>query len=234
MPTSTVPLFFNAKVYIMQTFITNNLLWTQAPSIALVLALCFIISLIWYRPLLFIIIPAIIFSIYFFRNPERVCLPALHDPSIIVCPADGKVVFVGYDNDNGFEGYANKISIFLSPFDVHVNRIPVNGTVESIIYRPGTFSFAFLPKSSELNERNDVHVRAENNSTLVVRQIAGTIARRICWWVEPNQAVKAGERFGMIRFGSRVDILLPTNVRVVVGMGQRVYGGATVLAMWQN
>jgi phosphatidylserine decarboxylase len=218
----------------MQTFITNNLLWSQAPGIVIVLGLCGVAALYWYRPLLFLVIPALLFSVYFFRNPDRVCLPALHDPSIIVCPADGKVVSIASCKDDSFEGYAYKISIFLSPFDVHVNRIPVNGVVESIVYRSGTFSFAFLPKSSALNERNDVHIRAFNDQTLVVRQIAGTIARRICCWVNPDDAVTGGQIFGMIRFGSRVEILLPKDVHIVVGLGQRVYGGQTVLAMWQT
>ncbi|MFI5332868.1 MAG: phosphatidylserine decarboxylase family protein [Candidatus Babeliales bacterium] len=217
----------------MQTFITNNLLWSQAPGIVLVLVLCAILALWLYRPLLFLVILAAVFSIYFFRNPERVCIPALHDPSIIVCPADGKVISVTSRPDDGIEGYAHKVSIFLSPFDVHVNWVPVAGVVESIVYRSGTFSFAFLPKSSELNERNDVHIRARNNQELVVRQIAGTIARRICCWVKPDDTVSVGQTFGMIRFGSRVDVLLPTDVRIVVGVGQRVYGGQSVLGVWQ-
>lgn len=217
----------------MYSLLTNNLLWSQAPGIVIILALCFLVALYWYRPLLWVIVPAALFSIYFFRNPERVCLPALHDPSIIICPADGKVVSVASNDEDVFEGYAHKVSIFLSPFDVHVNRIPVDGRVESIVYRSGNFSFAFLPKSSDLNERNDVHIRATNNQTVVVRQIAGTIARRICCWVHPDDQVTAGQTFGMIRFGSRVDVLLPRNVHIVVGVGQRVYGGQTVLGVWR-
>lgn len=215
----------------MQTYITNNLLWSQAPGLVALLALCFIAALYWYRPLLILIIPLMLFSIYFFRNPERICLPALHDPSIIVSPADGKVVSITPCSE---EGYAYKISIFLSPFDVHVNRIPVSGVVESVEYRSGTFSFAFLPKSSELNERNDVCIRAVyTNQLILVRQIAGTIARRICCWVKPDDAVTGGQIFGMIRFGSRVDLLLPKNVHSVVGVGQRVYGGQTVIGVWR-
>src|SRR5690348_13428173 len=113
----------------MQTYITNNLLWSQAPGLVIFLALFFIASLYWYRPLLVAVIPMILFSIYFFRNPERICVPALHDPSIIVSPADGKIVSIA---PCSHEGCACKISIFLSPFDVHVNRMPVAGVVESV------------------------------------------------------------------------------------------------------
>jgi phosphatidylserine decarboxylase len=216
----------------MHTYITNNLLWSQAPGLVVVLLLSFIAALYWYRPLLILVVPMMLFSIYFFRNPERVCLPALHDPSIIVSPADGKIVAITPCFN---EGYAYKISIFLSPFDVHVNRMPVSGVVESVLYRSGTFSFAFLPKSSTANERNDVCVRAAyNNQTLIIRQIAGTIARRICCWVKAYDGVAVGQIFGMIRFGSRVDLLLPENVHITVGVGQRVYAGETVVALFTS
>lgn len=160
------------------------------------------------------------------------CPEALHDDAVLICPADGQVVDIQYDAHNGIDGYAQKVSIFLSPIDVHVQWVPIAGTIERIAHKPGTYSFAFLPKSSEFNERNDVVVRARNGQSIMVRQIAGTIARRICCWVEEGQQVAAGQKYGMIRFGSRVDLLLPENVHVAVGIGQQVLGGHTVLGRW--
>jgi phosphatidylserine decarboxylase len=212
--------------------ITNNLLFSQGLSIVAVLALCGIAAFFVYRPLLIIVAGFFLFSLYFFRNPERHCLAAETDAAIIICPADGRVVDVQYDPESGIEGFAYKISIFLSPFDVHVNWTPVAGMVDRVVYRPGTFSLAFLPKSSELNERNDIHLHAADGNTLVVRQISGAVARRICCWVKEGELVPAGYKYGMIRFGSRVDILLPKNVQVNVGVGNRVYGGQTVVGRW--
>ena len=174
----------------------------------------------------------LIFSFYFFRNPDRVCVQALADPAVIVCPADGKIVSIQFDANNGLEGFARKVSIFISPFDVHVNWSPVAGTVDAITYTPGSFTLAFLPKSSHLNEHNDIRIHADNGSDVMVRQIAGTIARRICCWVNEDDTVNAGQKVGMIKFGSRVDLFLPADVALSVGLGQRVYGGETVLGRW--
>jgi phosphatidylserine decarboxylase len=158
------------------------------------------------------------------------------DNSVIVSPADGKVVDVTYDNTNGLDGYPQRISIYLSPIDVHVNWIPVDGIVEAIIYYPGKFLLAFLPKSSLLNEHNDIIIKPvkplDHDHTIKVRQIAGFVARRICTWVSVGQHVTAGQKYGMIKFGSRVDIFLPTCARVQVSVGQTVCGGQTVLGRW--
>jgi len=191
------------------------------------------LGLIFFRPVWYISLFLLIFSFYFFRNPDRVCIPALDDAAVLICPADGKVVDIVFDSTMQLEGFAQKVSIFLSPIDVHVNWTPMSGTVEDVVYRPGTFSMAFLPKASELNERNDVSIANQKGEKIVVRQIAGTIARRICCWVKKGQSVPAGLKYGMIRFGSRVDILLPANVTLAVGIGQRVVGGQTVLGRWQ-
>ncbi|HSW73918.1 MAG TPA: phosphatidylserine decarboxylase family protein [Candidatus Limnocylindria bacterium] len=214
----------------MIPFLQSNLLWTEGLQIVTVLAALALGALLLYRPLFWGVVGLFIFSFYFFRNPDRVCVQALTDPAIIVCPADGKIVDIQRDG-NTLEGYAYKISIFLSPFDVHVNWSPVAGVVEAVTYRPGTFSLAFLPKSSELNERNDVRIVMPDGRTVLVRQIAGTIARRICCWVKEGDELKAGQKIGMIRFGSRVDLFLPVNVELMVGRGQRVYGGHTVIGV---
>lgn len=213
--------------------IKNNLLWSQGRSIVVICSLLAGISLLLFPPFIYVVFSFFIFSVYFFRNPQRVCTAAVDNDTLIVCPADGKVVDIQYDAKNGFEGYAQKISIFLSPLDVHVNWVPFAGTVEKMQYRPGAFLCAFVPKSSELNERNDlVFKRLSGKETILVRQIAGTVARRICWWVKTHDKVRVGDTFGMIRFGSRVDILFPANVTLNLTLGQRVYGGQTLCGMW--
>ncbi len=214
-------------------WINSNLIWTEGAQILLVTLLCGLGAFLFYRPLLYVVVAFLVFTFYFFRNPERVCPQAHTDATILVCPADGKVVAVDYDPLGALEGaYTYKVSIFLSPFDVHVNWSPVAGTIERVVYKPGTFTLAFLPKSSLLNERNDIYIKAPHGQSLVVRQIAGTVARRICCWVQPHDAVTSCSKIGMIRFGSRVDILLPKEVDLQVSIGQRVYGGQTILGRW--
>ena len=159
------------------------------------------------------------------------CLPALSDENVIICPADGRVVDV---QQGDFNGYAQRVSIFLSPLDVHVQWAPFTGVAQDIIYKKGTFSMAFLPKSSELNERNDVVFVDEHQRLVVVRQIAGTIARRICCWISSGDSVVAGDKYGMIRFGSRVEIFLPAKVHISVQKSERVYGGQTVLGSFTS
>lgn len=209
--------------------LVTNLLWVEGGFIVVMLIVATIFSLYYYRPALYVVAAALLFSLYFFRNVDRVCPQALNDTSVIISPADGKVVDIEYDAQRA-NGYPHKISIFLSPFDVHVNWTPCAGVVQDVSYKPGTFMFAFLPKSSELNERNDVTILCDNGSTIMMRQIAGTIARKICCWVHAGDVVAAGQKYGMIRFGSRVDIFLPEQVDIEVGIGQTMRGGQTVLA----
>lgn len=209
--------------------IKNNLLWRDGKYIALFLLVSAILSALFFKFLLIPVISLFIFSFYFFRNPERLCTEALTDKSILICPADGKVVDVSDIKD---DFYRKKVSIFLSPLDVHVNWLPIDGTIKQVIYRPGKFVVAFAPKSSDINERNDVVIESKNGKTIIVRQIAGFVARRICCWVKENDKVQAGQKFGMIRFGSRVDIFLPENVEISVTIGDIVKGGQTVLGRW--
>lgn len=216
----------------MLYILKNNLLWTQGLPIVLVLAAVAIFSIIFFRPLLILVLLFFVFSVYFFRNPERVCNEAINDQSVLVCPSDGKVIAVEYDKDSGFEGYTQKVSVFLSAFDVHVNWVPTSGLVQEVKYRTGTFKFAFLPKSSEFNERNDLLLLCTNGKTIKVRQIAGMVARRICCWVGAGDNLERGYKYGMIRFGSRMEIFLPETVKLSVGVGDRVYGGQTVLGRW--
>ena len=215
----------------MITSIATNMLWTQGQEIIGFVLLIAVIG-IWWRPAWYAALALFLFSFYFFRNPERICRQALQDNTVLVSPSDGQVVDIQYDTDNSIEGYAQKVAIFLSPLDVHVNWIPIDGTIAHVAYHPGTFTFAFLPKSSILNERNDIIIRRPNDQTFVVRQIAGTIARRLCCWVHTGDTVTTGQRYGMIKFGSRVELLLPANVTLAVGLGQKVVGGQTVLGHW--
>lgn len=205
--------------------ILSNLLFTEGRVILAVIIGIALLGLFIHKSLLFIAIAAFLFSFYFFRNPERHCLEAEQDSSVLVCPADGRVVDI----------QPGKISIFLSPLDVHVNRVPCAGVIENITYKPGKFMMAFVPKSSELNERNDVTVVTPEGKKIIVRQIAGTIARKICWWVKEGDRLKTGETFGMIRFGSRVDLLFePGSIALAIKEGEYVYGGQTVLGRWKR
>ncbi len=178
-------------------------------------------------------IPALIFLLltafvtYFFRDPSRV-LP--EEPGAIVCPADGKVIVVDeIDDDRFLQQRVMKISIFMNVFNVHVNRIPYAGTVEHVQLKPGKFYAADKDKAVLHNESCAVTITTPDNLRYTVVQIAGLIARRIVCRAEKNDRVSAGQRFGMIRFGSRVDLYLPLSAKVTVSVGQKVRAGETVL-----
>ncbi len=160
-----------------------------------------------------------LFSAWFFRDPER-AIP--EGPGLVVSPADGKVVAV-VDGPDG-----PSVAIFLNVFDVHVNRAPVGGTVESVTYRRGSFLAAFDERAGDLNEQNEV-VLDGPSGRVRVRQIAGLIARRIVCRVKPGDRLRAGDRFGLIRFGSRTDLRLPRGAEILVRVGERVKGGASVI-----
>lgn len=169
--------------------------------------------------------------VYFFRDPERVT-PVRS--GFVISPADGVIQAVTLANppqelDLKGEDWT-RISIFLSVFDVHVNRIPCDGKIIKSVYRPGKFINASLDKASEYNERQALAMVDPDGHEIAFVQIAGLIARRILCDVQEGQQVRAGERFGMIRFGSRVDIYLPKNITPLVIEGQRVIGGETVIA----
>jgi phosphatidylserine decarboxylase len=167
-----------------------------------------------------------IFTLNFFRDPERV---TPNKENIIVSPADGKVLFVREIDDNRFlNGKAKVVAIFMSPLNVHVNRIPVSGKVEYIKYHPGEFIAAFEDKASEKNERNEIGINSKHGKVLFI-QIAGFVARRIVSDLKIGDEVKIGERFGMIRFGSRVDVIVPPEWNEKVKKDDIVYAGETIL-----
>ncbi len=168
-----------------------------------------------------------IFIIAFFRNPERHFQDA---EKLVISPADGKVIRIEeVDAREGMNGQFKKISIFMNVFNVHVNRAPVGGTIEKISYRPGKFVSADLDKASSENERNDVLIRTKDGHAVWTVQIAGLIARRIVCWARAGDTLAKGERFGMIRFGSRVEVFLPAGSRVVVLLNDKVRAGQTPL-----
>jgi phosphatidylserine decarboxylase len=167
------------------------------------------------------------FMAFFFRDPERVA-PAV--PGAILAPADGRVVDVRAAVNDPFVGAAQAVSIFLSPLDVHVNRSPLAGLVVGVEYRPGAKLAAYRPEASERNERTTIAIQGET-ARVVVRQIAGVLARRIVCRIRAGDKLASGERFGLIRFGSRTDLIVPASARLRVRTGDRVLGGETVVGV---
>lgn len=163
----------------------------------------------------------------FFRDPDR---SADSHPGAIVAPADGKVMVIAEEFEPTFlKAPAKRVSIFLSIFDVHVQRAPVAGSVEWMQHTPGKFMTAWKPEASVENERQAIGINGSSQKVLV-HQIAGLIARRIVGWVKPGDSVSRGDRIGMIKFGSRVDVFLPASVDLSVKVGDRVKGGSDVIA----
>lgn len=167
------------------------------------------------------------FIVQFFRDPRRT-IPATR--FAVVAPADGKVVAVGEVHDPYLERPARRISIFMNVFNVHTNRSPSTGKVMKAWYHRGKFLNAALEKSSEANERNALWIRTEEGQDVVVVQVAGLIARRILCYVRPGDQVRRGQRYGFIRFGSRVDLYLPAASRLEVALGDKVKGGSDIVA----
>jgi phosphatidylserine decarboxylase len=167
------------------------------------------------------------FMAFFFRDPARTA-PAV--PGAILAPADGRVTHVRSAMEDPFVGPAQAVSIFLSPLDVHVNRSPLAGLVVGVEYRRGAKVAAYRAEASERNERTTIAIQGEA-ARVVVRQIAGVLARRIVCWIRPGDKLAAGERFGLIKFGSRTDLIVPVSVRLRVKAGDRVRGGETVMGV---
>ena len=164
----------------------------------------------------------------FFRSPKRT---TLINSKHVIAPADGKVVVIeDVEEPEYFQGVRKQISIFMSPVNVHVNRNPVSGVVKYFKYHPGDFLVAWHPKASTDNERTTVVVENEHGTEVLFRQIAGALAKRICWYVKEEDKVTQGEEFGFIKFGSRIDIYLPTDAKINVSLDQKTIGGETVIA----
>ena len=181
---------------------------------------------------LLIIVSVIFFLlvVWFFRNPSR---PVIPDDSVILCPADGKVVVIGEVIEKEyFKDKRIQVSVFMSPLNVHVNRYPISGKVSYFRYHPGKYLVAWHPKSSELNERSTVVIRDAHGREILTRQIAGAIARRIVANPAEGQQVVQGDELGFIKFGSRVDLFLPPGTRIDVKVGDKVVGNRTVIGKY--
>jgi len=195
-----------------------------------VLGALVITALVWLLAGPVIGVPLLIvsgFLLFFFRDPDRV-----HNAlsSAVISPADGRVMVAGAPTGEATPpGRWQQISIFLSPMNVHVNRIPVSGRVTRVEYHPGRFLPAYKKESGDLNERSEVTIDHEGQS-IVVRQIVGLLARRVVCRIREGAEVKAGERFGVMKFGSRMDVFVPLDATLRVRVGQTVVGGVTVIA----
>ena len=166
----------------------------------------------------------------FFRDPDRM-IP--DETGVVVSPADGKVIWADIVDHSPFsEGQSRKISIFMSVFNVHVNRIPYHGRVKKIEYYPGKFFSANLDKASLQNEHNAVHIEMDNTKSMCVVQVAGLIARRIICQIQTGDHVIRGQRFGLICFGSRLDVYLPTDIKLRVAAGDKVKAGTSILGQF--
>jgi len=199
------------RIYVIISFILTIFFFPFFPIIGILLA---IITL---------------FIIYFFRDPKRI-IPV---DDMIISPADGLITYIGENyapKESGINQRMFKISIFLNIFNVHVNRVPTYGNVKSINYISGKFINATLDKSSDVNERNIIVIEKNNSDLIIVTQIAGLIARRIVCNLKNNEELLQGDRLGIIKFGSRVDLYLPLNYKPLVGLGQTVIGGETIIS----
>jgi len=195
-------------------------------------AFAVVVYLLWPRgiPLAALGLLLSLFSLWFFRNPDRT------PPSgagVVVSPADGRIVYAGESAPGRYALVAGKrVSVFMSPFDVHVNRAPVTGRVASVRYHKGAFHVASVDKASLMNEQNGVAIVTPGGRTVTYVQIAGMLARRVVCDLKEGDAVRQGQRVGMIRFGSRVDVYLPAEVRLSVASGDRVLAGESVIGVF--
>jgi len=198
------------------------------PFIALFAFITLVFALLGWGFLTLLLLGLTLFTVYFFRNPER-CIP--QEPDAVVSPADGKVIFVGeVPEERYFQGRVVKVSIFMSVFNVHVNRVPIDGKVIDMFYNKGEFFNASLDKASLQNEQAGMLLETEAGQRLLVVQIAGLIARRIVTYPIIGDLLERGQRYGLIRFGSRVDVYFPPGTNVLASVGDRPVAGETTLA----
>lgn len=194
--------------------LTVNLIWYDIPAVKW---LFLVFSLLIY-----------IFVLFFFRLPVRSLEP---DPGLVYAPADGKVVVIEETEEKEyFRDKRLQVSIFMSPFNMHSNRYPVSGKVKYVKYHPGQNIVAWHPKSSELNERSSVVIETQSGAEILVRQVAGTIARRIVTYAKENQDVRQGDELGFIKFGSRVDLFLPPDTEIEIPILQQVKANKSIIA----
>lgn len=197
------------------------------PFIGAAAGLTLIAGLLGWLPVAVAAAVLTLFVSWFFRNPPRV-IP--QGPRLVVSPGDGKVLAVEEEFEPRFlKDRAIRISIFLNVFDVHINRIPCEGIIEDVQYQPGLFLVASKPHATLKNEQNAVMIKTVEGAKVLCVQVAGLIARRIVWWVNPKDPAVRGERYGLIRFGSRMDTYVPVGTAMRIAVGDRVKGGETIL-----
>ena len=197
--------------------------WPFLAIAVVVAALVAAYSIVWSIPLWVIAL----FVLQFFRDPPRE-VPG--DAKTVVSPADGRIVAVEKAHDPYVDRDTIKVSVFMNVFNVHSNRVPVDGQVKQIFYNAGSFVNAALDKASTENERNALWIRTDAGADVTCVQVAGLIARRILCYAKAGDKLQRGQRYGFIRFGSRVDVYLPPNARINVALGDKVYAASTVLA----
>lgn len=179
----------------------------------------------------FLAVVLVVFILFFFRDPERV---SPDNEQLILSPADGKVVQVQEVEENIYiKGKATQVSIFLSPLDVHVNRVPASGIIKYVKYHPGVYLMAWDERASSMNERADFGLMHDSGIKIFFRQITGFLARRIVYHIKEGDSVQGGDRFGMMKFGSRMDVLLPEGVSVKVQKGDKTVAGESILGKIQ-
>ena len=193
--------------------------------VPLVLAIIPLVFGYWWAAIPFLLIAG--FMAYFFRNPRR-SIPL--EPGLVLAPADGRITLVRAADENEPESV---VSIFLSPFDVHINRAPIEGQIVDASYKKGEFMMATKEESRLRNEQNTLTISG-NEITVKCTQIAGILARRIVCWKQRGERVKCGEPFGMIKFGSRTDLVMPPSVEILVREGMHVRGGETIIGKIRN
>jgi len=191
--------------------------------------LCLVLNLLGFTKLGFVFLLLTFFIAYFFRDPERV---APEDDRYLIAPADGRVVTIEQNvtNDRWLTAPATRVGIFMSPLDVHVNRLPASGVVESVRYQAGKFRPAFAEDASQVNEQNGVTIQDARGRRVVFVQVAGILARRIVCSLKGGERVRQGERYGMIMLGSRVDLYCPVEAQIKIRVGQAVKAGETIIA----
>lgn len=195
--------------------------------IGLFIAIAFIFAGIWWLAVVFVLLAA--FTAYFFRDPDR---EITSEENLVVSAADGRVTRIEKLNPENADS-PNVVSVFLSVFDVHINRSPITGEIAEVVYSKGKFVIATREDASQINEQNALTIKNER-MTIVCKQIAGVLARRIVCWKRAGDRVRLGERFGLIRFGSRTDLILPPEVEIAVKVGDRVRGGVTIIGRLQS
>jgi len=197
------------------------------PFIAFSALTTLVAAILGYHLVTWLTLATTAFILYFFRDPERI---SPDEDDIVVAPADGKVILIEKIFDNRYvKEHVYKISIFMNIFNVHVNRFPLSGAVTNVYYTPGRFYSANTVRGALENEACAVAIATRNDKKLAVVQVAGLIARRIVCWVGKGDSLSRGQRFGLIRFGSRVDLYLPLEMQLEVAVGQKVRAGETIL-----